>query len=51
MTPRTLKLVAISYLVKTLLLAAAWVAVPDLPNRASARAREAWTFFFEGRTR
>lgn len=30
----TLKVLAVSYLVKTLLVAIAWVLVPDLPDRA-----------------
>lgn len=42
MTPRTLKILAWSYVVKTLLLGMAWIAVPDLPQRAEAQAREAW---------
>ena len=51
MTPRMLKIVAFSYLVKTLLLGAAWVAIPDLPERASAKAREVWAAVFETGTR
>jgi hypothetical protein len=43
-TPKTLKLLAASYLVKTLLLGAAWLAVPDLPQRAAAKLREAWSW-------
>lgn len=46
MTPRILKIVALTYLVKTLLLGIAWVAIPDLPVRASARAREVWSAIF-----
>jgi hypothetical protein len=43
MNRNTLKLVALGYLVKTLLIGAAWLAVPDLPERAAAKAREAWS--------
>ena len=38
-----LKIVAIVYVVKTLLLVIAWLVVPDLPERAMAKARETWT--------
>ena len=51
MTPRMLKIVALSYLLKTVLLGAAWVAIPDLPQRASAKARELWSAILETRTR
>jgi hypothetical protein len=43
MSPRTLKLLALSYAVKTVLLGAAWLAVPDLPDRARAAASRAWS--------
>ncbi|MGE0456507.1 MAG: hypothetical protein AB7O37_22990 [Vicinamibacteria bacterium] len=43
MSPRTLKLLALSYAVKTVLLGAAWLAVPDLPDRARAVASRAWS--------
>ena len=33
MTPRTLRIVAVSYLVKTLLIGIVWLAVPDFPQR------------------
>ena len=42
MTHKTLKVLAVSYLVKTLLFGVAWLAVPDLPQRTAARLREAW---------
>jgi len=42
MTPRTLRLLAGVYLVKTLILGAAWLMVPDLPQRAAAQVRQAW---------
>ena len=38
-----LKIVAVVYLVKTLLIGIAWLVVPDLPERAMAKARETWT--------
>ena len=43
-TRRTLKLIALGYVVKTLVVGAAWLAVPDLPQRAMARARVAWAW-------
>ena len=42
MTPRTLKLIALSYVVKTLIVGIAWLAIPDLPERAATRARAVW---------
>ena len=38
-----LKIVAVVYLVKTLIVGIAWLMVPDLPERAMAKARETWT--------
>ena len=43
MSPRTWKLLAVGYAVKTLLLGLAWLIVPDLPARAASKARETWT--------
>ena len=43
MSPRTLKLIAIGYAVKTLLLGLAWLIVPDLPARAANKARQTWS--------
>ena len=43
MSPRTLKLIAIVYAVKTLLVGAAWLIVPDLPARAMSKARQTWS--------
>ena len=43
MSPRTLKLIAIGYAVKTLLLGLAWLIVPDLPSRAANKARQTWS--------
>jgi hypothetical protein len=51
MTPRMLKIVALSYLVKTLLIGVAWIAIPDLPARAQAKARQVWAAMFETGTR
>jgi hypothetical protein len=39
---RTARLLAVSYVVKTLLVGTAWLAVPDLGERALATARAAW---------
>jgi hypothetical protein len=41
-TRRTLKLIAVGYVVKSLVVGAAWLAIPDLPQRAMAQARLAW---------
>ena len=38
-----LKIVAIVYVVKTILVGIAWLIVPDLPQRALTMARETWT--------
>jgi hypothetical protein len=38
-----LKIVAVVYLVKTLLVGIAWLVIPDLPQRAMTKARETWT--------
>jgi hypothetical protein len=38
-----LKIVAIVYLVKTLLVGIAWLVMPDLPQRAMTMARETWS--------
>jgi hypothetical protein len=42
-SPRLLKIAAISYAVKTLLVGLAWLAVPDLPQKAMAKVRLTWT--------
>jgi len=42
MKRRTLKILAISYAIKTLIVAVAWVLVPELPEIVSAKARAAW---------
>ena len=34
MRPRTLKILAVGYVVKTLLVGITWILVPDLPERA-----------------
>jgi hypothetical protein len=43
MNPKTLKLIALGYVVKTALVGLAWLAIPDLPERAVAMARETWS--------
>jgi hypothetical protein len=43
MSARTLKLIAVGYAVKTLLLGLAWLIVPDLPTRAANKARQTWS--------
>ena len=42
MSSKTLKILALSYLVKTLLFGLVWLMVPDLPQRTAAKVREAW---------
>lgn len=37
-----LKIIAVVYLVKTLLVGIAWLIVPDLPERALTKAKETW---------
>lgn len=39
---KALKLFALSYLVKTILVAIAWLFIPDLPQRAASVAHHAW---------
>jgi hypothetical protein len=39
---RTWRFVLLAYALKTALVAAAWLAFPDLPARAAAEARQAW---------
>jgi hypothetical protein len=43
MNTRTLKLIAVSYALKTLLVGIAWLVFPELPQRAIAAARNAWS--------
>jgi hypothetical protein len=40
---RFLKLVALSYLVKTILVGVAWLFIPDLPDRTVELLRRTWT--------
>ena len=42
MNPKTLKLIALGYVVKTVLVGLAWLAIPDLPQRAMDMARQTW---------
>ncbi len=44
MNPRLLKIAVVTYAVKTLLVGLAWLAVPDLPQKAMDRARQTWTW-------
>ncbi len=39
---RALRMVAVVYAVKTLLIGLAWLVVPDLPERAATHVRETW---------
>jgi len=43
MNPRFLRIVFISYIVKTLLLGVAWIFVPDLPQRAITQVRSTFS--------
>ena len=42
MSTRTIRLIAVSYAVKTALVGLAWLAIPDLPERAMTVARQTW---------
>ena len=42
MSRRTLKLIGLGYVVKTIVFGVAWLIVPDLPQRAATRARATW---------
>ena len=42
MSRRTLKIVAISYAVKTLIVAVTWVLVPELPQIVKSKVQAAW---------
>ena len=42
LTARTVRLLAMSYAFKTLLVVAVWVVAPDIPARAIAEVRAAW---------
>jgi hypothetical protein len=46
-----LKIIAVVYLVKTLLVGIAWLMVPDLPQRAMTKARETWASISGGERR
>ncbi|HEY3122094.1 MAG TPA: hypothetical protein VGL15_15830 [Vicinamibacteria bacterium] len=37
------KVIACVYLVKTLVVAALWICIPELPQKAMSRARETWS--------
>ena len=40
MSRRTFRVVALSYIVKTLLIGLAWLAIPDLPERTASYFRQ-----------
>jgi hypothetical protein len=40
--PRMLRTLAVVYAVKTLLVGIAWLAIPDLPQRAATHVRQTW---------
>ena len=40
--PRMLRTLAVVYAVKTVLVGIAWLAIPDLPERAATHVRETW---------
>jgi hypothetical protein len=44
LTARNLKILAVSYAVKTVVFGVAWLFVPDLPQRAATLARDTWTW-------
>jgi hypothetical protein len=39
---KALRMLAVVYAVKTLLIGIAWLVVPDLPERAATQVRQAW---------
>ena len=41
---KTLKLIAIGYVVKTVVFGTAWLVIPDFPQRAMDTARLAWVW-------
>ena len=41
---RALKLIAIGYVVKTVVFGAAWLVIQDLPQRTMDSARQAWVW-------
>jgi hypothetical protein len=44
---KRLKLIALGYLIKTLLFGIAWFFVPDLPQRTQTAARLTWAWVME----
>lgn len=40
---KTLKLVALGYVVKTLLLGALWLVIPELPRQAMTKVLKTWS--------
>ena len=45
---KLLKMLALSYLIKTLLVGIAWLFIPDLPSRAMSLVRSTWARFDVG---
>jgi len=43
MTVRTLKVLAVGYTLKVVLLSLAWLLIPELPARAVGKARQIWS--------
>ena len=42
LSPATLRMVAVVYAVKTLLVGIAWLMIPDLPQRAATHVKQTW---------
>jgi len=40
--PKTLRVLAVAYALKTLFIGIAWLVVPDLPERAASQVRQTW---------
>ena len=47
---KLLKMVALSYLIKTVIVGIAWLFIPDLPSRAMVVARRTWAWLDAGPT-
>jgi hypothetical protein len=42
LSPSTLRMVAVVYAVKTLIIGIAWLVIPDLPERAATHVKQTW---------
>lgn len=51
MRSRAGRIVVAGYLIKSLIVAAAWLLVPDLPERALSQLRSAWASVSQGPAR